>query len=1091
MTEEKLDRSAVKTPIGRIIGLFLAVFAILVLGIWFFRQAIAEAIAHGVCAEQELSCKFTISKLDFGGVTLTSVDARAAGSNNAAVTAQQVDIGLAWDGPFSPRAASIMGDALTLRLDLTGKRSIFGDLDKAITTFTRPSDKPRGPNPRLQLADLTLIGDTISGPVIAKGRITAADASAFVVDLAATPASMGLSGATIDITAANLKATVAGDTISGRVQLDLAKFTAAGANLADIKVDATLEQSAGKLKGEGTASLGKVDVKDVSLSETRATASLDAGAFGDGATAIADWLANVRRLEVKASTRKGDFGGAAWNWATLSALIQPDGENRSAGALTFVVDSLRSPRVSAKTASLNANIQIAAGRVGSADGMLTVDDGALTPTQRQAVADAIAGPLEAALPPYAVELRGAIDRAAQSFDAIIPWSVRSTSDGLTASLKTDARVKAASGLSLTATSAAKDTPVASFTYAGGSTWTAAGNVTLQGGGSPTLVLDIDTASGAGEKMSASGNAYVRTWKVGANVLSADFRNLTLAAEGPTGSAAGSVLVQVDGDMAGGDWRAARAEADVSAKWDAATFIADAPRGALLQWNEARFGGSVFGAGALRYTAIGHVAEHAGDAFVGKGQLAPVTVPLKGDGFAAAVQLGAIDVNWRSQKAIRASFDMAPAQVDLTLDQRRIPIRVGDVTGQIDLASGWKVTGAFTDASAQTGEGHVADLKGAFDLAGSGGALSGSLSGLSMRLFDPLNGEGRRYEDVNFRGEGHLKDSRADFTGTFTMAKSGMQVAHVTGHHDLDANKGGLTFEPTPLIFQPRQFQPSDLSSLLVGPANVTGRVDIAGNASWSSGDLKASGVLDFRKLGFALASAGVFEGVSGRIEVADLLNMKSAPGQKLTLDKVTLGLPIEKGEIGFSLIGYDAIRLESAQWPFGGGFIRVDPQDFRFASEAQNRIVARAVDWDLAKLADQFNLPDMKLQGIVGGEFPVMFTTGSAVIDHATLKSVKPGVIQYSGSTGDAAAQADENSKMLFDALKDFHYEVLQVGLDGNLTGKMLLTFSILGRNPDVLSGQPFQLNIGVDSALVPLLTSTMQRPDIRTAIGQVREQQK
>jgi hypothetical protein len=133
----------------------------------------------------------------------------------------------------------------------------------------------------------------------------------------------------------------------------------------------------------------------------------------------------------------------------------------------------------------------------------------------------------------------------------------------------------------------------------------------------------------------------------------------------------------------------------------------------------------------------------------------------------------------------------------------------------------------------------------------------------------------------------------------------------------------------------------------------------------------------------------------------------------------------------------------------------------------------------------------MKLQGVVGGEFPVVFTTGSAQIDHATLKSVKPGLIQYSGSTGDAAAQADDNSKMLFDALKDFHYEVLQVGLDGNLTGKMLLTLSILGRNPDVLSGQPFQLNIGVDSALVPLLTSTMQRPDVRTAIEQVREQPK
>ena len=127
--------------------------------------------------------------------------------------------------------------------------------------------------------------------------------------------------------------------------------------------------------------------------------------------------------------------------------------------------------------------------------------------------------------------------------------------------------------------------------------------------------------------------------------------------------------------------------------------------------------------------------------------------------------------------------------------------------------------------------------------------------------------------------------------------------------------------------------------------------------------------------------------------------------------------------------------------------------------------------------------------GVVGGEFPVVFATGSAEIDNAVLKSVRPGVIQYSGSPGEAAAQADDNSKMLFDALKDFRYEVLEVGLDGNLTGQMLLKLSVLGRNPDVMGGQPFQLNIGIDSALVHLLTSTFQKPDIRTAIDQAQEQ--
>ena len=62
-----------------------------------------------------------------------------------------------------------------------------------------------------------------------------------------------------------------------------------------------------------------------------------------------------------------------------------------------------------------------------------------------------------------------------------------------------------------------------------------------------------------------------------------------------------------------------------------------------------------------------------------------------------------------------------------------------------------------------------------------------------------------------------------FTGGFAMAKSGMQIAQVTGRHSLENNEGSLTFAPTPLIFVPRSFQPYDLSPLLRGPAGVTGR----------------------------------------------------------------------------------------------------------------------------------------------------------------------------------------------------------------------------------------------------------------------------
>ena len=60
-------------------------------------------------------------------------------------------------------------------------------------------------------------------------------------------------GATMQLAGANLKATVAGKQISANAKLDLAKFEATDTTISNVKIDATLEQVSGVLKGAGTA----------------------------------------------------------------------------------------------------------------------------------------------------------------------------------------------------------------------------------------------------------------------------------------------------------------------------------------------------------------------------------------------------------------------------------------------------------------------------------------------------------------------------------------------------------------------------------------------------------------------------------------------------------------------------------------------------------------------------------------------------------------------------------------------------------------------------------------------------------------------
>lgn len=1091
MTEEKLAPNGQTASKRRIIGLVLAVLAIFVAALWLFRQPIAEAIARSVCEGQKLSCQLSITRLDFGGVTLTGLDARAPNAGNAALAARELSVDLAWDNPFSPRARAIAGDDLIVRLDLTGRRSPLGDLETAITNFTKPTDKPPPPTPQLSFTKITVIGDTLSGPVQALGTVKATGPDAFVIDLAAPPATLGLSGATVQLAGGQLNATVAGEQITGALKLDLARFEATDTRIADVKIDAALEQVTGVLTGSGTASLGAVTVKDTSFTAAQAKASIVAAPINTSGFSLNALLAGVRKLQLDAATGEGSVAGTTWRAASLTASIQPTTANRSGGDFLLAADDIKFPQGAAGRIELKGKADISEGVVGTASGTASILSAIVFTQSRKELVEAVAMPLQAALPVFGDAIAAATNRAAQNFDVTAPWTASASKDAFGFALLTGVQLKAASGLTFTLVAPAGKQEVASLNTAGRGSWTAAGSLQLAGGGAPPFTVDVARATGGEGKVSIAATASLKPWKVGGDSVSADFTGGEFDLDGNVGKATGQLTVNLDGSLGGGVWKGAKGTGRVDAVWDEKTFAADAPQGAVIEWREARYGDTVFGAAALRYTPLGRLAEFQGEGLVGRGTLASVSVPVNGGGWTAKTLLGATGINWRAADGFRANFDMAPSAVDMTLDQRKIPIRIDDISGDLDLRNGWRVIGGFSGGSVRADEATFADLSGKFNLGGRGDNLDGTLSNVFIRIFDPNKEEDRRYEEARFEGGATLKDSIVNFTGQVAMAKSGMQVAHIAGRHSLEDNTGSLTYDPTPLIFARGKFQPYDLSPLLRGPANVTGRVDIAGGASWTSKGLKANASVELRKLDFTLASAGVFEGVSGRIEVADLLAMTSAPGQQITINKVTLGLPIEEGTIKFQLTGYDDIGLESAEWPFGGGFIRVKPMSFSFVGGDTNRIVAQAVNWDLEKLIEQFKVPDLKLKGVVSGDFPVMFSTGSARIDNATLEANKTGgVIQYSGSAGDAAAQADENSKRLFDALKDFRYTVLKIGLNGDLTGRIVMSLSVQGKNPDVLAGTPFNLNIGIDSELVQLLQSAAGMFDARTVISQTKEDQ-
>jgi len=78
------------------------------------------------------------------------------------------------------------------------------------------------------------------------------------------------------------------------------------------------------------------------------------------------------------------------------------------------------------------------------------------------------------------------------------------------------------------------------------------------------------------------------------------------------------------------------------------------------------------------------------------------------------------------------------------------------------------------------------------------------------------------------------------------------------------------------------------------------------------------------------------------------------------------------------------------------------------------------------------------------------------------------GIIIYRGEAADAAAT--EQTKLLTDALQNFHYTELAGGLSGNANGDLVLRLSLKGANPDLYDGYPFAINVKLEGSLADLL---------------------
>jgi hypothetical protein len=130
---------------------------------------------------------------------------------------------------------------------------------------------------------------------------------------------------------------------------------------------------------------------------------------------------------------------------------------------------------------------------------------------------------------------------------------------------------------------------------------------------------------------------------------------------------------------------------------------------------------------------------------------------------------------------------------------------------------------------------------------------------------------------------------------------------------------------------------------------------------------------------------------------------------------------------------------------------------------------------DLQKILSVEQQQGLQGTGLLDGTIPVIISwTGVSVKDGTLAARLPGGVIRYGASDSTAKAITQSNVGMAFvlQALNNFHYNVLEVGVDYAEDGTLHLKTRLEGRNPDAKKSPSVHFNLTVQENIPALLKS-------------------
>lgn len=316
--------------------------------------------------------------------------------------------------------------------------------------------------------------------------------------------------------------------------------------------------------------------------------------------------------------------------------------------------------------------------------------------------------------------------------------------------------------------------------------------------------------------------------------------------------------------------------------------------------------------------------------------------------------------------------------------------------------------------------------------------------------------------------------------------TGREVVKVAVRHHLGNGTGRADLSVPALVFDERlqpggdgQVNPPGLSRLALGVvANVRGTISGAGAILWTPTSTRSGGRFTTEGLDFA-AALGPVKGASGTIVFTDLLNLVTAPDQRLKIASINPGIEVTDGELRYELRPNSQIAVLGARWPFLDGTLTLDPTTMNLGVAEVRRYTLRVEGIEAAKFVERMDLGNITATGKFDGVLPLVFDHNGGRIESGALASRPPGGnVSYVGALSykDLSTMAN----FAFDALKSLDYQTMRISMDGALAGEIVTRVRFTGVKQGAgtkqnfltrrIANLPIQFNINIRAAFAELI---------------------